>query len=347
MMEEEVVRRRAWLTREAFLDLLGAVNLIPGPNSTELAIFIGYRLASWRGLLAAGLCFIMPASLLVGGLACVYVRFGLLPDVQSLMYGIKPVVIAIVLHALCSVGKTVIQQWRTAAIAGLAAAASFAGVQELLVLVFAGLVAVGLPWVRNRKLGVLPPLVLAHALPVGASVAPAGFSLWSLFLFFLKVGSVLYGSGYVLLAFLRADLVQRWHWLTEAQLLDAVAVGQFTPGPVFTTATFIGYLLGGTPGAALATAGIFLPSFVLVGISGFIIPYLRRSVMAAAFLDGVNAASLALMAVVCIQLGRAALVDTLTVLLGVASAFVLFRFRINSAWLILAGALAGWIRYQF
>jgi chromate transporter len=347
MMEQEVVRRYGWLSPEEFLDLLGTVNLIPGPSSTEMAIFIGYRRCGWLGLLLGGLCFILPAALLVSGIAWVYVQFGKLPEVAALLYGIKPVIIAIVIQALWNLGRVAVKT-RGLACLGLGAVALAAlGVNPLLVLFGSGSLA--LAWGARK----LPPTgMLASLTPVPgvglalvtasgpvASLVP--FSLWALFLFFLKVGSILFGSGYVLLAFLRGDLVERWHWLSENQLLDAVAVGQLTPGPLFTTATFIGYLLGGPLAAIVATVAIFLPSFVFVALSGPLVPRLRRSPLAGAFLDGVNVAALALMAVVTWQLGGAALADWPATFIGAASAIVLLRFRFNSAWLVLGGAALG------
>lgn len=347
MMEDEVVRRRRWLSREAFLDLLGATNLIPGPNSTEMAIHIGHRRAGWPGLLVAGICFMLPAALIVTALAWAYTSFGRLPRVEGLLYGVKPVIIAIVLQALWNLGRTAIKT-RALALVGLAAAAAnFLGANELLVLCATGLVVACAQFLQRRgTMGPATPLfaflpVLPLTAAAGAAPATVPVSLSLLFLFFLKVGSVLFGSGYVLLAFLRADLVDRWHWLTESQLLDAIAVGQFTPGPVFTTATFIGYILAGAPGATLATIGIFLPAFFFVAISGPLIPRLRKSPLAGAVLDGVSVASLALMAVVTWHLGRSALVDWPAALLAVTSAFILFRFRPNSAWLVLGGACIG------
>jgi chromate transporter len=346
MMEAEVVGRRAWLTREAFLDLLAAAHLIPGPNSTELAIHIGHRRAGWPGLLVAGGCFILPAALLTLLIAWGYTRFGALPAVAHVLYGIKPVIIAVVVQALWSLGHTAVKSRTLAVLALAATVASFAGVNELLILLIAGVAAALSRW-RPRR---WPSLASLVALPAGAggmaaASAPASvaFGLGPLFLFFLKIGSILFGSGYVLLAFLRADLVERWHWLTESQLLDAIAVGQITPGPVFTTATFIGYLLGGTPGAAVATAGIFLPAFFFVGVSGPLVPRLRRSPAAGAFLDGVQVASLALMAAVTWHLGHAAITGPLTLGLAVAGAVALLRFRVGSVWLVAAGALAGWL----
>ncbi len=344
MMEDEVVRRRGWLSREAFLDLVGATNLIPGPNSTELAIHIGRLRAGRAGLVVAGAAFILPAFLIVMACAWFYVRFGSLPGAEGLLYGVKPVVIAVVLQALLGLGRTALRTRETVA-AGLAAlAASAAGVHELVVLLVAGLALVALRWVLHPRAGGTASVLLAAPLAALAG-PPAGgataFGLWPLVRVVLKGGSVLLGSGDVLLAFLRADLVERWGWLSEAQLLDAVAIGQVTPGPVFTTATFVGYLLGGEAGAVAATVGIFLPAFVFVALSGPLVPFLRRSPRAAAFLDGVNAASLALMAVVAAQLASAAVVDLVTLSLSIASAVLLVCFRVSSSWLVLGGALAG------
>jgi chromate transporter len=348
MMEDEVVRRRRWLTREEFLDLLGATNLIPGPNSTEMAIHIGHRQGGWTGLLVAGVSFILPAVLIVTVFAWAYVRYGSLPQVAGILYGVKPVIIAVVVQALWSLGRTAIKNKFLAAVATAGIVLAFVGIHELLILLGGGLV-VGISClirqqIQNRSVRLLiSPLGLL--LQTGAPAAATTFGLLPLFLFFLKVGSVLYGSGYVLLAFIRADLVERWHWLTESQLLDAIAVGQVTPGPVFTTATFIGYVLGGIKGATVGTVGIFLPAFLFVALSARLVPRIRQSPTAGAFLDGVNATSLALMLVVTYQLGRAALVDITTILLALTSAVILFRFRVNSAWLVLGGAIIGWFLY--
>jgi chromate transporter len=352
MMEQEVVRRRRWLTHEQFLDLLGAVNLIPGPNSTEMAIHIGLLRGGWRGLMLAGTCFIFPAMIIVLALAWAYARYGSLPEAVWLLYGVKPVIIAVVVQALWALGIKAVKDATTGAVGAAVLALMFLGVNEVLLL-FAGGIAVMV--VANlRRLGgrggslagMAGPLLAGQSSPVALAGSAAGLvpvSFWRLTLFFLKIGSILFGSGYVLLAFLRADLVQRWGWLTDQQLIDAIAVGQFTPGPVFTTATFIGYLLAGVPGALLATFGIFFPSFVFVAASNPLIPRLRRSPWAAGFLDGVNVASLGLMAAVTWQLARAALVDGVTVGLGMAAAVLLFmlRGRLNSAWLVLGGGLVG------
>jgi chromate transporter len=340
MMRHEVVERRQWLSDEEFLDLLGATNFIPGPNSTEMAIHVGHRRAGFVGLLVAGVCFIMPAALLTLGCAWLYVRFGTLPAAGATLYGIKPVIVAVVVQALRGLSRTAVKNRLLAAIASAAVLASVLGVNELLVLFAGGMASAA--FMRRER----------HVAPEGSRV-PAFFALpatiagtkalssTSIFLVFAKIGSVLFGSGYVLLAFLRADLVQARHWLTEGQLLDAVAVGQFTPGPVFTTATFVGYLLDGNAGAAAATLGIFAPAFVFVALSGPLIPRLRRSPRAARFLDGLNVASLALMAVVTWSLARAALVDVWTVAFVVSSAVLLIRYEVNSAWLVIGGGIAG------
>ena len=350
MMEDEVVRRRRWLTREQFLDLLGVVNLIPGPNSTEMAIQIGYRVAGWRGLLTGGLCFILPAALLTLGVAWAYVRYGMLPQAAGMLYGIKATMIAVVLQAIWKLSRTAVKNRILAVIGVLAIMATALGVNLLVVLFGAGVLAAATEraWfdaatIPKRSSAWLVPGI-ASGTAVGIAGAAAPFSLASLFFFFLKVGAVLFGSGYVLLAFIRPDLVVRLKWLTDKQLLDAIAVGQVTPGPVFTTATFIGYLLGRVPGAVLATVGIFLPSFILIAIVGPVVPYLRRSSLFGGFLDGVNVGALALMAVVTWQLGRSALVDVTTITLAVLSALALIRFGINSTWLILAGAIVGFVK---
>ncbi len=349
MMDDEVVRKRGWLTRERFLDLLGATNLIPGPNSTEMAIHIGLLRAGWRGLIVAGACFILPAMTITLTLAWAYVRYGSLPEVLWLLYGVKPVIIAIVVQALWGFTAKAVKGPPTGAVGIAVIALSFLGVNEVLLLLAGGLgvmlwMNLERQWIRPGGVAALAGSILfgtSSATAAGAAGATVPISLFNLTAFFLKVGSILFGSGYVLLAFLRADLVQRWGWLTDRQLIDAIAVGQFTPGPVFTTATFIGYVVAGIPGALLATFGIFFPSFVFVALSNPVIPRLRRSPWAAGFLDGVNVASLGLMATVTWQLGRAALVDAVTVGLALVATVLVFRLRLNSAWLVLGGGLVG------
>jgi len=346
MMEDEVVRRRGWLTRQEFLDYLGATNLIPGPNSTELAIHIGLARAGWPGLIVAGASFILPAAFVVTAIAWVYVTYGSLPAVAGVLGGVKPVVIAVVAQALLYLTHSAVKSKWLASIAVLAIAATAAGVHELLVLLAAGVVCAFPAALRGTGSATGAILLTLGATTqawaaVGRAVVP--FSLPALFLVFAKIGSVLFGSGYVLLAFLRADFVERLGWLTESQLLDAVAVGQVTPGPVFTTATFVGYLLGGVAGAVVATIGIFLPAFVFVALSGPLVPRLRRSKMAGAVLDGVNVASLALMAVVTWQLAAATLVRPLPIIVCAASFVALVRGTVNATWLIVAAAAIGWL----
>jgi chromate transporter len=342
MMEDEVVRRRRWVSREHFLDLLGATNLIPGPNSTEMAIHLGYVRAGWPGLMAAGVGFIAPAMLIVLGLAAAYRRYGELPDARWLLYGVKPVIIAVVVQALWGLGRQALRTPRAAAVALAVAALSAWGVNEVALLFGAALVLAGARLAGPVAAGLAGAPGTAWAAAPAAAVAGVPPSLFSLSLIFLKVGSILFGSGYVLLAFLRPDLVERTGWLGDRELLDAIAVGQITPGPVLTTATFVGYLLAGVPGGVLATAAIFLPAFVFVALSNPLIPRLRRSRWAAGFLDGANAASVALMGIVTWQLGRAALVDWLTGAVAAVAAVLLVGFRVSSVWLILAGAALGW-----
>ncbi|MBL8989693.1 MAG: chromate efflux transporter [Gemmatimonadetes bacterium] len=349
MMEDEVVARRQWLTREEFLDYVGATNLIPGPNSTELAIHIGYSRRGWPGLVVAGVSFILPAAVIVAAIGWLYLRVGTVPAAAGLLYGIKPVVIAIVLQALWRLARTALASWQLGLLGAVAVLAFAGGVHELLVLGGSGFV-MGVWRGRPRdgpgravgSWGWMPVVaggMLSTGAPVVAGTVP--FSLAVLGATFVKIGAVLFGSGYVLLAFLRQDFVERLGWLTEGQLLDAVAVGQMTPGPIFTAATFVGYLLGGGWGAVVATVGIFLPAFVFVALTGVIVRRIRHSPAARAVIAGVNVASLALMAVVTWQLARSALVDPPTIVVALASAAVLLRSKLNSAWLVLAGAMVG------
>lgn len=376
MMREEVVQRRRWVSDREFLDLLGLTNLIPGPNSTEMAIHLGYVRAGWPGLVAGGAAFIVPAALIVSAFAWAYVTFGSLPQVGWLLYGIKPVVIAVVLQALVGLGRAAVRDplgwaWAAGVLAlyragiheiplllggGALYAAARRGLQRLGTARAASMaVPVGVASEATARsaasemgraaAAAAAPTAAASAAGLsaaaGVSAAAVPFSLSTLFLTFLKIGSVLYGSGYVLLAFLRNDFVERLRWLSDPQLLDAVSVGQFTPGPVFTTATFIGYLLGRGPGAVLATLGIFLPSFFFVAAIRPLGPRLRRSPWTSDLLDGVNLAAVSLMAGVMLQLARSALVDPLTWALALAAFAALARLKVNSAWLILAGAGIG------
>ncbi len=347
MMDDEIVKRRQWLSREKLLDLLGITNLIPGPNSTELAIHIGYERAGWRGLIVAGTCFILPAMSIVWVLAAAYTKYQQIPQLEWLLYGIKPVIIAIVIQALWKLGKKAAKDIPTI-VTGIAVIVGyFFGINEILLLLIAGL---GVMLFRNlwqKRNGITGAFLLPVTgifAQLGNSSNPTPSPNWlNVFLFFLKIGSVLYGSGYVLLAFLQRDLVERNQWLTSQQLLDAIAIGQFTPGPVFTTATFIGYLLAGNVGAIVATIGIFLPAFVLVALINPWVSKLRQSTWVSAALDGINAASLGLMAAVTYTLGRSALVDVVTVVLAIVSAIAIFRFNINSALLVIVGGIVGLI----
>ncbi len=360
MMEDEFVTRRKWISRQHFLDLIGATNLIPGPNSTEMTMHVGYERAGWAGLFVAGGCFIGPAVLITGVFAWLYVAYGSLPEVEPFLYGIKPAVIAVILGALWKLGKKAIDKWVLAALAVIVASAVLLGLNEVWALLAGGLIgtfalrAMGHDSSRTAS-RFIPILFLQNARQgVGAAAAGAAVgtvaavSLWKLFFFFLKIGAVLYGSGYVLVAFLEGGLVQDYGWLTQGQLLDAVAVGQFTPGPVLSTATFIGYVVGAAggvgaiPGALVATLGIFLPSFFFVLILNPLIPRLRESVWLSAFLDAVNAAAVALMAAVTIQLGADTLFSWPAWVIAVLSAVVVLRFKLNAAWIVLGGAVLGW-----
>jgi chromate transporter len=344
MMEDRFVRRRGWLSRERFLDLVGAVNLLPGPSSTELAIYLGELRGGLAGLLVAGACFILPAAILVVGMAWAYGRFGAVPQVAGLLFGIKPVVVALLAQAVWNLARAALKSVSLAVLAAAVIALAMLGVPVLLLLVAAGLL-----WLAIREgRTFLAPRAEAIALIGTFSAGGAGtVGILPLTLYFLKVGAVLFGSGYVLLAVLRADLVVRLHWLTDAQLLDAIAVSQATPGPFFTVATFIGYLLGGWKGAGLATMGMFLPAFVYVGITSGFLTKLRKSPVASAFLDGVNAAAVALMGYVGFQFAHAALVNLPAVVLALASALLVFRYKVNSTWLVLGGAVAGILLQTF
>jgi len=340
MFRDEFVRRRKWLTDEAFLDLLGATNLIPGPNSTEMAVHIGFMRAGWAGLIAGGLAFTLPAVAIVLALAWLYVAYGSTPQATWLLYGVKPVMIAIILQALWELGRKAIKNKLTLIIGLAAISLYFIGVNEILLLFAGGFVMMLIQnWTRLRE---VKPSIFIPLLST-PWVVSVSFSLSALFLTFLKIGAILYGSGYVLIAFLRADFVERLGWLTEQQLIDAIAIGQITPGPLFTSATFIGYLLGGVPAALIATLGIFLPSYIFVAISNPIIPKLRQSPWAGSLLDGVIVASLGLMAAVTFQLGVAALKDIPTLVIFILSTIALFRFKVNSTWLIVGGALIGYL----
>lgn len=351
MLEDEVVTRREWIDRQHFLDLIGATNMIPGPNSVEMTMHVGYERAGRAGLVTAGGCFILPAVLITGAFGWLYVTYGALPGVEPFLYGIKPAVIAVILGAIWRLGGPAVKDWRHGVVGGGVAVALLMGLGEIAGLLIGGLV--GMLWfrgARDDRAGTaeryLPILFLQSAPGATSGVdsvlaGTAGVSLAKVLLFFLKVGSVLYGSGYVLIAFLEGGLVEEYAWLTQAELLDAVAIGQFTPGPWLSTATFIGYLLDGAPGAAVATLGIFLPSFFFVLLLNPLIPKLRRSVWTAAFLDAINVSALALMVAVTIELGVGVLTSWPAWVIALGAVLLVVRFRTNAVWLVLAGAVVG------
>lgn len=344
MMEERFVQRKKWLTGERFIDLMGAASLLPGPSSTEMAMYLGELRGGFPGLLIAGASFILPAAILVLLLAWAYVKFGSVSQVEGLLFGIKPVVIALIAQPMWNVASTALKSVSLGILA--VAVVVFAALSYP---VLALLLGAGVLWMllTVSKQFVRREIALAGVGGFAALGATGIGSLGSVFLYFLKVGAVLFGSGYVLLAVLRADLVVNRHWLTEAQLLDAIAVSQATPGPFFTVATFIGYVLGGWKGAVLGTIGMFLPAFVYVGVTAHILPKLRKSPFAGAFLDGVNAAAVALMAFVGFQFARATLVNLPAAVLAAVCLFLMFRYKVNSAWLVLGGAIVGVLLRSF
>ncbi len=342
LMEEEFVRRRGWLRREEFVDRVGAVNLLPGPSSTEMAIYLGQLRGGFPGLLIAGAAFISPSALMMVALAWAYVRYGALPQIAGVLWGVKPVVVVLITQAVWSLGKTVLKSRELMVIAAIVL-----GLAAMHVATLALLIGTGVAWIvanrfgqsRDAQNGIASAAAGAAGVASGAATAAATTA--GVFVYFLKIGALLFGSGYVLLAVLREDLVTRMHWLTESQLLDGIAVSQATPGPFFTVATFLGYVLSGWYGAGLATIGMFVPAFTYVAITANVLPRLRKSPTASAFLDGVNAAAVALMAFVGFQFAREAVVTPLAAVIAAASAVLAFRFRVNSAWLILAGAVCG------
>lgn len=366
MMEDEVVTRRNWLSRQHFLDLVGATNLIPGPNSSEMTMHVGYERARMPGLIVAGASFIFPAAVITLVLAWLYVRLGTIPAVEQFLLGIKPAVIGIILGAVWRLGQKALKSWQVGLVGVVVFAAALLGLNEIIALLVGGVV--GMLWLRGsagfgkpKPPTTLSGLALTNSQPlkwtllakpwlqtVGATAAAAaGVSLWKLGAVFLLVGATLYGSGYVLFAYLQALLVENLGWLTELQLLDAIAIGQFTPGPVLTTATFVGYLLAGVPGAVVATLAIFLPSFLFVLLLNPLIPRMRQSPWMAAFLDAVNIASIALMLVVVIDLGRATLVSWPAWLIAVLSVITTLFFKVNSAWVVVGGAVLGFVLRGF
>jgi chromate transporter len=339
MMEEEFVRRRGWLSREDFVDRVGAVNLLPGPSSTEMAIYLGQLRGGFPGLLIAGAAFILPSALMMCGLAWVYVRYGALPEIAGVLWGVKPVVVVLIAQAVWSLGKTVLKSRELMVIAAIVLGLAAVKVSTLPLLI-----GTGVAWIAANRFGAKPA---AGSVASGVSAAAGGAATFvaatttGVFLYFLKIGALLFGSGYVLLAVLREDLVTKLHWLSETQLLDGVAVSQATPGPFFTVATFLGYVLAGWRGAGLATVGMFVPAFTYVAVTAGVLPRLRKSPTAGLFLDGVNAAAVALMAFVGFQFACAAVMTPLAGAIAVVSAALAFRFKVNSAWLVLGGAVVG------
>lgn len=339
MMEEEVVRKRKWMNAQHFLDLVGATNLIPGPNSTEMTMHCGHERAGWKGLVVAGICFIVPAVLITGLLAWAYQRYGQLPEVAPFIYGIKPAVLSVVLAVMISLGKKAVKNIQLALLGILALIAVLAGMHEIYVLFGAGAIGILLHYAQsNRSLkGFLPAPLLQIVLE-----APALMN-GKIFWIFLKIGSILYGSGYVLFAFLDAELVSTG-WLSKQVLVDAIAVGQVTPGPVFSAATFIGWQLGGVGGAVAATVGIFLPSFLFVALLQRLVPLLRKSPVMAAFLDTVNVVSVAIILAVLVEMGGQTISDWRMIVIAAAGFLVSFFYpRVNSAFIVVGGALLGYI----
>ncbi len=342
LMEREAVERRSWLSREQFLDLVGGCNLLPGPSSTQLAMALGYTRCGWLGLLIAGVCFIVPASLATLALAWAYVRYGHLPQAQGLLNGAKPVVVAIIAQAVWRLARMALREWVVGSLGAACFVAALAGAPAIAILLGSGGLMLALAWQKSRPSSPQRAMWLFAGAGSSATAGLGGaVGLVSLGLTFLKLGVVVFGSGYVLLAFLRDDLVTRLHWITETQLLDAITAGQVTPGPVFATATFLGFLLRGWAGAGVATVAIFLPSFFLAGAVGASAGHIRKSRLAAAFIDGVNAGAVALMAEVGLMLGKATFVDGWAWAIGLVSALLLMRFSTNATWLILAGAAIG------
>jgi chromate transporter len=363
MMEDEVVSRRQWLTRERFVDLLGATNLIPGPNSTQMAIHIGHVYGGWLGSIVAGVCFILPGVLITGALAWAYVAFGTIPQVAFLLYGIKPAVLGVIIDALWKLGKKAVKTRKLLSIAIAVSLSIWLGhLNEIIALFIGGLL--GMVWLqfpdRGQKSDELGSILIAGITTGVAIKATAGtigiaktlpISLWQLGYSFLKIGGTLFGGGYVLLSLIQGELVGGG-WLTQQQLLDAVSIGQLTPGPILSTATFIGYIIAGVPGAIVSTIAIFLPSFILVAVTNPQIPHLRKSKWMSAFLDAVNASALALMGVVTVQLAIATLglyppfhLDFIAIAIAIISTVLAIKFKVNSIWLILAGAIIGAVHF--
>ncbi|QDZ40183.1 chromate efflux transporter [Euhalothece natronophila Z-M001] len=352
MLEEEVVTRRGWLNRSRFLDLMGATNLVPGPNSTQMVIHVGYIHGGLFGLILSGVAFLMPAALITGILAWIYVSFGDLPQIEPLFYGIKPAVLAVILGALWKLGKKAVKSYQIFLIGVAVAILLLLGIDEVVALLLGGIGGMLLLRLRdylakNRIEGLIAGITMASLLPTAtATETTRQPTLWNLGFFFFKVSCILFGSGYVLIAFIERELVNQYGWLTQGELLDAIAIGQFTPGPVLTTSTFIGYLVAGISGAIVSTISIFFLSFVLVGLLNPIIPKLRKSKWSSAFLDAINVSAVALMAIVTLQLAQTLFLeplDYIAMLIFAVSAIAQFCFQIGALWLVLGGAMLGLI----
>jgi chromate transporter len=358
LMEHEVVSKRRWLTRDYFLDLLAATNLVPGPNALEMAHHIGYVRAGWAGLVASGAAFLLPSFVITLGLAWAYVRFGAVPEVGALLYGLKPAVLGIIIMAVWRLGRSAVVNTASAALFGVSLAAAWWKADDVLLMLAAGLLMIA--WHERSRLhpacggtnglvGLLPLLARPAPEPRAAALAAvsrsASAQLSRMFLFFLKIGSVLYGSGLVLYALIQRDVVVNFGWLSQQQFIDAIAAGQVTPGPVLSSATFIGYLIAGTPGAVVATLGIFLPSFFIIALTGPLVPRLRGWKIGKAFLEGASVAAVALILRTGFLLGRSALVDAWTIAIALASTVLLWRYDVDAFWVIAAGATAGLLRF--
>lgn len=358
MFEDEVVTKRNWMNRQHFLDMVGATNLIPGPNSTEMALHIGYHKGKLPGLFVAGLCFMLPAVLITGFLAYLYHLYGSLPQFAPFLYGIKPAVIIIIINAVYKLGKKAVTgkarelvDWKLLTIALVVAIINFTGLNEITSILLGGVIGAIFLLLSEKKitLNTLSPLMLLSILvlkPITQIIEKSDISLTKLFLIFLKIGAVWFGSGYILVAYFNGELVQGLHWLTRKELLDAIAVGQFTPGPFLSSATFIGYQIAGIYGAILATVGIVIPSFIFVLILNPLIPRIRKSNYLSKFLDAVNASALAVMAVVAIKLGAEVLIDWNAILIAILSAAAFLTIKkINSAYIVIGGAVLGYLLF--
>jgi chromate transporter len=361
MLEDEVVRGRGWVTRERFLDLVGATNIIPGPNAVEMCLHLGYVRAGWPGFFVAGATFVIPAAVSSFALAWPYVQYGELPQVQQSLYGIKPAVLALILAAVWRLGQTAAKSWQLIVIGAVVLGACVLGANEVLALLGGGVAGALWLWLLQRRrpakeeppaglVGAAGGAAAAGAKAKGAAAVAAGAGavahvvpLWKLGLFFLKVGAVMYGTGYVLVAFLEGDLVNDWGWLTHQELLDAIAVGQFTPGPLLSCVTFIGYVLLGVPGAVVATVAFLVPSLLFVAMLNPVLPRLRRSVWASRFLDAVNASAVGLMLAVVGKLGYQSLKGWPAWVIAVAAGVAAIRFRVSAPWLVLGGSAIGWL----